>query len=209
MIERKEPATQSRNYGVYQSRTRASSAENLTAFLGCKSDLLPRGEIGGDDISEGAEAPDRLCGKNRAIRNFIAANERGEWDDDGVIDVTVVVDPEALENGGLTAGLLEDDVTVVADGFLSDERVGGGGRVMGVVRWWGWASYGCCAELRWEKAYGDGASGRRCGVRERCRPMAICSIVGREDDGSGSLNCCRCCGMDDEDSAMVGYLADF
>ena len=43
----------------------------------------------------------------------------------------VVVDADALENGVLTTGLLEDEVMVV-DGFLSEERVGGGGKMTGV-----------------------------------------------------------------------------
>jgi hypothetical protein len=42
--------------------------------------------------------------------------------------VTVVVDAEALGNGVQTTGLLEDEVIVV-DGFLSEERVGGGGKI--------------------------------------------------------------------------------
>lgn len=69
------------------------------------------------------------------MRYFIAANERGTCAAEGATDVMVVVDPEALENGGgLTAGLLVDEVRVV-DGFFMEERVGGGGRVMGVGRW--------------------------------------------------------------------------
>lgn len=66
------------------------------------------------------------------MRNLIAAKEPGECAE-GVIEVTVVVDPDAVEKGGLTAGLLDKDVTVV-EGFLRDERVGGGGRVTGVGR---------------------------------------------------------------------------
>ena len=67
----------------------------------------------------------------------------------------------------------------------------------------------CGAEFRWEKAYGDDASGRRCGVREMWRPIAICCIVGREGDGSVSLNCCCCGGTAEADSATVDCMPDF
>lgn len=101
---------------------------NLTAFLGGgKSDVLVLGDDTGDDIrDEGAD--DDLVGSNRDMRNLIAANERGDCEEEGDIEVTVVDD--ALEKGGLAAGLLEDDV----DGFLSDDRDGGGGRTTGVAR---------------------------------------------------------------------------
>jgi len=104
---------------------------NLTAFFGGgKSDVLVLGDDIGEDIrDDGADAD--LLGRNLDMRNLIAANELGDCAEDGVTEVTVVED--ALENAGLTAGLLDDDVTVV-DGFLSDERDGGGGRTIGVVR---------------------------------------------------------------------------
>lgn len=111
----------------------SSDSSKRTAFLGwIESDVLSRGEAGGG-INGGAD-DDLLWGRSRAIRYFIAANERGGCAAEGVTDVMVVVEPEALENGGgLTAGLLVDEVTVV-DGFFMEERVGGGGRVIGVGR---------------------------------------------------------------------------
>lgn len=97
-----------------------------------ESDELARGNVGGGWLNEGVEA-DRVCGNNRAMRNFIAAKEPCACDDEGAADVTVVDDPEAFENGGLSAGLPDEEVTSV-DGFFREERVGGGGRVMGVGR---------------------------------------------------------------------------
>jgi len=67
------------------------------------------------------------------MRNLIAAKDPGECEADGVMEVTVVVEPEAAEKWGLTAGLLEEDVTVVG-GFFMEEREGGGGRMTGVAR---------------------------------------------------------------------------
>lgn len=61
----------------------------------------------------------------------MAAKGRGDCAEDGVTEVTVVDEPDTVENGGLTAGLLDDDVMVV-EGFLREDRVGGGGKTMGV-----------------------------------------------------------------------------
>jgi hypothetical protein len=52
---------------------------NLTAFFGCEiSEMLVRGEDIGDDINEVGADADRLCGRKRDMRNFMAANERGD-----------------------------------------------------------------------------------------------------------------------------------
>ncbi|KAH9479422.1 hypothetical protein JR316_0008012 [Psilocybe cubensis] len=106
------------------------SVLNLTFFLG-KSDELVLGEDKGDDAMEEGSDDDLPCGRKRAIRNLIAANGRVDCAEDGDTDVTVDDDPEAVEKGGLIAGLLDEDVTV-AEGFLRDDRFGGGGRTMGV-----------------------------------------------------------------------------
>lgn len=61
------------------------------------------------------------------------ANDFGELAAEGVIDVTVVVDADALEKGVLTTGLPDEDVIVVGEFFI-EEREGGGGRVIGEDR---------------------------------------------------------------------------
>lgn len=48
-------------------------------------------------------------------------------------DVSVVDATEAVEKGGLIAGLPEDEVTD-AEGFFMEDRIGGGGRI-GDVLW--------------------------------------------------------------------------
>ncbi len=112
----------------------SSDSSKRTAFLGwIESDVLSRGEAGAVAstvgrmtiyFGAGAAPFDILSPRTSAVD----APPRG------VTDVMVVVEPEALENGGgLTAGLLVDEVTVV-DGFFMEERVGGGGRVIGVGR---------------------------------------------------------------------------
>jgi hypothetical protein len=67
------------------------------------------------------------------MRDLKPANERGEWEEEGVRDDASVVDvAEAVEKGGLIAGLPEDEV---ADGesFFMEDCVGGGGRMSEVV----------------------------------------------------------------------------
>jgi len=81
----------------------------------------------------GAE-DDLLCGRKRAMRNFMPAKDLGDILAEGVTEVNVVVDADALENGVQTTGLLEDEVSVV-EGFFREERVGGGGKMMGDDRW--------------------------------------------------------------------------
>lgn len=71
-------------------------------------------------------------------------------------------------------------------GFFMEERGGGGGRMMGVLREDIFAverlkaCRGCELERPRGLAEGDSErGGRRCGVREMWRPMAICWMVGR------------------------------
>jgi hypothetical protein len=66
------------------------------------------------------------------MRDFKPANERGLRVEEGVKDVTVVDVAEAVENGGLIAGLPDDEV---ADGvsFFMEDRVGGAGSMRDVV----------------------------------------------------------------------------
>ena len=64
------------------------------------------------------------------MRSLRLANDLGEFFDEGVTEVIVVVDADALENGLLATGPLEEEVIVV-EGFLREERVGGGGNMMG------------------------------------------------------------------------------
>lgn len=92
-----------------------------------------RGEDKGDASKDEGAEDDLLCGSKRAIRDLIPAKERGDWPEDTVTEVTVV-DEDVLENGVLTAGLLEEDVMVV-EGFFREDRDGGGGKVMGLGRW--------------------------------------------------------------------------
>ena len=90
-----------------------------------------------------------------------------------VILVTVEVD---TSNGRRWLLLPEDTVSLCFagygdrgwDGFFMDERAGGGGRATGV------------GELCPPRGYAlrGVPRGRRCGVRETWRPMAICSMVG-------------------------------
>jgi hypothetical protein len=81
-------------------------------------------------MADDGKENDLLCGRKRAMRSLIPAKDLGGFLEEGVIEVTVVVDADALENGVLTRGLLEDEVMVV-DGFLREERVGGGGKMTG------------------------------------------------------------------------------
>ena len=77
---------------------------------------------------------DLLCGRKRAMRSLRLANDLGEFLDEGVTEVTVVVEADALENELLTTGLPEEEVIVV-EGFLREERVGGGGNMTGDDLW--------------------------------------------------------------------------
>jgi hypothetical protein len=51
-----------------------------------------------------------------------------------VRDVSVVDVAEAVEKGGLIAGLPDDEVAD-GEGFFMEDRVGGGGRMRDVVLW--------------------------------------------------------------------------
>lgn len=90
--------------------------------------MLFRGEARGEPMTDVGAECGLLCGRKRAMRSLIPAKDLGECLDEGVIEVTVVVDADALENGVPTKGLLEDEVMVV-EGFLREERVGGGGKM--------------------------------------------------------------------------------
>lgn len=104
----------------------------------------------------------------------------------GAFDVSV--DPESdrsdavgvsVADGGALCGL------VGVRGFLRDERGGGGGSMVAEAelrlrRRRGAPAPSPASSRGRLRMCGDGAArtGRRCGVRETCRPMAICSIVG-------------------------------
>lgn len=90
-----------------------------------------------------------MWGRKRAMRSLIPAKDLGGLDE-GAAEVTVVVEADALENWVLTMGLPEEEVIVV-DGFLSEERVGGGGK----------GRVGSGTGFRCGNAYGDDDSGRR------------------------------------------------
>ena|SRR5258708_5597213 len=115
-----------------KNQLRSSSVVNLTAFFGGISDMLFRGEGSGKFTRDVGAENDLLCGRKRAMRSLIPAKGLDELDE-GAAEVTVVVEADALENGVLTMGLPEEEVIVV-DGFLSEERVGGGGKLIGEDR---------------------------------------------------------------------------
>jgi len=115
-----------------KNQLRSSSVVNLTAFFGGTSDMLFRGEGRGEFRRDVGAENDLLCGRKRAMRSLIPAKGLGELDE-GAAEVTVVVEADALENGVQTMGLPEEEVIVV-DGFLSEERVGGGGKLIGEDR---------------------------------------------------------------------------
>jgi hypothetical protein len=112
-----------------QSPSITISVVNLTAFFVWSEEL--RGDESGDEINDDGREAERELGRKRAMRDLNLANERGEWEEEGVRDARVDV-AEALEKGGLIAGLPDDEV---ADIFMED-RVGGGGRMSEVVLWW-------------------------------------------------------------------------
>lgn len=81
-------------------------------------------------------------------------------------EATVVEEAEAGDKGGGGGGgrgMPVEEVALEVAGFFRED-LGGGGGVL---------------EFEGERR------GRRCGVRDTCKPMAICSTVGRENDGSG------------------------
>lgn len=77
---------------------------------------------------------ERVFGRKRAMRDLRLANEREGWVEEGVRDVSVVDVAEAVEKGGVIAGLPDDDVTD-GGGFFMEDRVGGGGSMRVVVLW--------------------------------------------------------------------------
>ena len=96
---------------------------------------LIRGDESGDEINDEGREAERVLGKKRAMRDFKPANERGECEEDGVKDDASVVDvAEAVEKGGLKAGLPDDEVAD-GEGFFMEDCVGGGGRMSEVVLW--------------------------------------------------------------------------
>lgn len=100
---------------------------NRTAFLGVMiSVVLSRGEDIGDDTLEDGADDEREPGRNRLILNFRDDRERFDSGVDGSLEVTVVDDAEAVERPKL--GVVVVEVTVL--GFFSEERSGGGGRMM-------------------------------------------------------------------------------
>jgi hypothetical protein len=66
-------------------------------------------------------------GRNLDIRDF---SDRVDLAMEGVTEVMVVVDMDAAESTGVVAGVTVDIVVKVLD-FLSEDRVGGGGRTRG------------------------------------------------------------------------------
>lgn len=127
---------------------------------------------------------------------------------DGAVDV-VSVDSDAFESDGVRMAEREDVGVDGVGGFLSDDRAGGGGRDMGgaepLLRCVGRLGLGGPHELDGERGAsvsrprepGAREAVLRCGVREMCRPIAICSTVGLvvlelkalgNDDGGGSVS---------------------
>lgn len=72
------------------------------------------------------------------MRDLKPANKRGEREEEGVRDASVVDVAEAVEKGGLIAGLPVDEVAD-GEGFFMEDRVGVGvgvgGRISEVVLW--------------------------------------------------------------------------
>lgn len=148
---------------------------NLTAFFWATSNsLLCRGEDNGVDKmdDEGAEL-DFDPGRNFASLNLV--NENGPADDraelGGVTLVTVVDDPVNVD---FHCFVLVDEIVSLFfawdiggtpwECFFMDERAGGGGSTTG-------------SEFAFPLGRGV-LRGLRCGVLDKCSPMAICSIVG-------------------------------
>lgn len=96
---------------------------------------LIRGDESGDEINDDGREAERVLGKKRAMRDLKPANERGESEEDGAKDDASVVDVEAVEKGGLKAGLPDDEVAD-GEGFFREDCVGGGGSMSEVVLWW-------------------------------------------------------------------------
>lgn len=125
--------------------------EKRTAFFrgGWSSDELVRGDEAGDSVT--GPGPRLGSGIKRDMRTRRDVLLRSEsCGVEGAVEVTSVDDDETKP------------------GFFRDERAGGGGRGTGLCVGWGW-----------DAGAGYFAGPRRCGVRERWRPMAICSTVGR------------------------------
>lgn len=95
--------------------------ENRTAFFGDEKSVLPRGDE--DSFAGGVDAL-RDFGRNRDIRDLI--KDMDDWEEGGLLDVTVVDDADA----GRVLGF---SVDVVLDMFrcFKEERVGGGGSASG------------------------------------------------------------------------------
>jgi hypothetical protein len=128
--------------------------EKRTAFLRgwWSSDVLVRGEETADE--SGVEGLARLGrGRKRDMRTRRDALLRSEeCGVDGAVEVTSVVDD--VEPCSTTEGW--------TPGFFMDERAGGGGRGTGFCAGWGW-----------EVGAGYLGVPRRCGVRDKWRPIAI------------------------------------
>ena len=94
-----------------------------------------REDESGDEINDDGREAERVLGRKRDMRNLKPANERGEREEEGVREDASVVDvAEAVEKGGLIAGLPDDDVAD-GEGFFMEDCVGGGGRISEVVLW--------------------------------------------------------------------------
>jgi hypothetical protein len=138
-LPRNELANQSPSTTSSVENLTTSSVLNLTAFFVWEDLKELRGDERGDEINDDGREAERVLGRKRAMRDLMPANEREDREEEGVRDEASVVDvAEAVEKGGLIAGLPDDEV---ADGesFFMEDCVGGGGRMSELVLWW-WCS---------------------------------------------------------------------
>jgi hypothetical protein len=156
----------------------STGPSNLTAFFWDTSNslLLCRGDDAGvDKMDDEGRELDLDPGRNFVSLNFENENgpdDRADSELGGVVTlVTVVEDPvnparhwPVLVEERVSLFLATGMGAAAPEGFFIDERAGGGGRTRG-------------SDLAFP--LGRAAPrGLRCGVLDRCNPMAICSTVG-------------------------------
>jgi len=149
------------------------SEENLTSFCGRRASV---------PSSPRACACDGIIFDIRK-RNPMGRKEFRRLDREVARDVEVEVDMDVSDDECAVAEgveYLEDD-----DFFIAD-LAGGGGLVLDLFRrpvlsYFTSSEEGMSSELGRVEA---DLTGRRCGVRERCRPIAICSTVGTKETPS-------------------------